>query len=362
MLKNHTQSKSKRLIHLDLLRLLAIYLVIFNHTGDRGFTLFIGKMDSPISLLYMIASVFCKIAVPLFFMISGALLLRKEETLKELFLKRILRMVSVLCIISILYYFWLHRSNGLNIIAFISFIYGKSATTSLWYLYSYIGLLLMMPFLRSMVKNMQQKDFVYLICCYIVLTGILPCLEYLFWRGDVTMHESFTPVLLMSQSIFYALIGYYIEHILDSQNYNKRNICIGIAISIGAIILTCGMVYYRASATDGSSVLELENYFNCFICVPTITIYYLIKYIGVKCKLQGSGKWISIFGSAVFGVYLIEKFTRALTNGVYNVLAPYIGSFSASLIWCFSALCLAFVVVIPMKHIPFMKKIVNKFI
>ena len=121
MLKEHTQSQSKRLIHLDLLRVMAIYLVIFNHTGDRGYTLFISKISSPVSLLYMIASVFCKIAVPLFFMISGALLLRKEETLQELFLKRILRMVVVLFIISIPYYFWLHRSNGLNILDFISF-------------------------------------------------------------------------------------------------------------------------------------------------------------------------------------------------------------------------------------------------
>jgi surface polysaccharide O-acyltransferase-like enzyme len=80
------QAKSNRLIHLDLLRLIAIFLVIFNHTGERGYILFISKMGSPISLLYMAASVFCKIAVPLFFMISGALLLKKEESLKQLFL------------------------------------------------------------------------------------------------------------------------------------------------------------------------------------------------------------------------------------------------------------------------------------
>lgn len=154
--------KPKRLLHLDMLRILAIFLVVFNHTGDRGFMLFAAQTQSVLYFPYMLCSIFCKIAVPLFFMISGALLLKKTETLKQLFSKRILRMTVVLLLVSVPYYFWLHRTQGIGVADFFTYIYGNSATTSLWYLYSYIALLLLLPFLRCMVQTMKRQDYVYL--------------------------------------------------------------------------------------------------------------------------------------------------------------------------------------------------------
>ena len=69
--------KKDRLLHIEVLRVIAAFLVIFNHTGSLGFTLF-QRYESSTFLywLYLFFSVLCKIGVPLFFMISGALLLR----------------------------------------------------------------------------------------------------------------------------------------------------------------------------------------------------------------------------------------------------------------------------------------------
>ena len=49
-------------------------------------------------------SLVCKAAVPLFYMVSGALLLGKNESFGELARKRILRIVAVIVIFSLLYY------------------------------------------------------------------------------------------------------------------------------------------------------------------------------------------------------------------------------------------------------------------
>ena len=82
----------------------------------------------------------------------------------------------------------LRRSNrpfdsvvGLDLVH--GFIYSESASTSLWYLYSYIALLLVMPFLRAMVKNLRHRDYIYLFFGYLTFTGILPCVE-LIQRGN----------------------------------------------------------------------------------------------------------------------------------------------------------------------------------
>ena len=356
------EKTNSRLLHMDMLRVLAIFMVVFNHTGERGYMLFANQMDSFMYFPFMAFSIFCKIAVPIFFMISGALLLPKQESYKVLFKKRVLRMVVVLVLISVPYYYWLHRSEGIGILAFFTYIYKNSASTSLWYLYSYIGLLLMMPFLRSMIKNMQKKDFIYLIIGHVVLVGILPCLEYCMWGRGETINAAFSAVLFISQNIFFSLIGYYVEHVIDKNDCNKKTIFVSVLLSIVSIAITCLITYYQTIREIECSAEQLEMFFNCFICIPAMTVYIIMKLLSIKIKSQKCHRIWSILGASVFGVYLIEKILRALTDVVYVVLSPNIGSFVASLVWCLVTCCLSFLIVVSIKHISIIKSIVNKFI
>ncbi len=351
-----------RLLHLDILRVLAIFLVIFNHTGDRGYMLFVSEADSFLYFPYMMASVFCKIAVPIFFMISGALLLPREESLKQLFAKRVLRMAVVLILVSVPYYVWLHRSQGIGIGRFFTYIYGSSASTSLWYLYSYIGLLLLLPFLRSMVRGMKQKDFIYLLIGHVVLVGVLPCLEYCLWGGSVTLNEAFSSVIFVSQNVFFALMGYYLEHVPDEKCCRKKTVAAAILFSIAAMVITCLMTYVQSVKTGVCSTAQQEVFFNSFICIPAMTVYFAVKSLCSSYRGQGAEKVMSVLGAAVFGVYLIEKIIRTLTDGVYTLLSPIIGSFAASLVWCLVVCCVGFAIIIPLKHIPGVKKLVNRLI
>lgn len=360
-MRNNNMKYNKRLLHLDMLRLLAIYLVIFNHTGERGYMLFANDMDSAWFILYLLCSVFCKVAVPIFFMISGALLLPKQETVGELFTKRILRMLVVLLLISIPYYIWLHRDQGLRLTSFLSYIYENSASTSLWYLYSYIALLLMMPFLRSMVRGLSPADYLYLIAGYLVIVGIVPCVEFCLWGGDKTVHPSFNPVLFLTQNVFYALVGYYVEHILDVVKYGKRLIIPVVLLNMVSFAATVILTVHLLRSGETETV-QLEQFFNCFICVPAITLYTLMKSMGGRIRSCWIKRYLPVLGGAVFGVYLIEKFARALTDPVYHFALPVVGSFGATLIWCFAVLILSLAVVMMLKRTPIMGKLVNRFI
>ncbi len=360
---NQVQKKmSSRLLHMDILRIMAIFLVVFNHTAERGYTLFANSADSFLYFPYMMFSVFCKIAVPVFFMISGALLLPKDESIKQLFSKRILRIAIVLLIVSVPFYFWLHRSEGIGILNFLTYIYGNCASTSLWYLYSYIGFLLLLPFLRSMVKSMKHVDFVYLIVGHIVLVGVIPCLEYCLWKGGVTLNESFSSVIFVSQNVFFALVGYFLEHILDKKYYSRKSLFLALALSVVSIVITCLMTHYHSISTGAGDIEQLEAFFNSFICIPAMTVYFAVKYLMSNKGIKKSQNIVSVFGASVFGVYLIEKFCRSLTKSVYLLASPFIGSFFASLMWCTATCLVAFLIIIPLKHIPLVKKIVNKFI
>ena len=63
--------KTKRL-DFELLRIIAIFLVVFNHTEHRGFSLYLlegGSLVNDAASLFL--AIVCKIAVPLFLLVSG---------------------------------------------------------------------------------------------------------------------------------------------------------------------------------------------------------------------------------------------------------------------------------------------------
>ncbi len=351
---------SKRLLHLDILRIMAIFFVAFNHTGNRGYTYFSQNRESILYFLYMAFSVLCKIAVPVFFMISGALLLHRQETLRQLFSKRVFRMVLVLIVASLPYYLWVKPTDAPGVLDFFSFIYSDCVASFIWYLYSYIGFLLLLPFLRSMVKNMEKKDFIYLFVGHIVLVGIIPCLEFCLSGGKVTLNDSFSSVIFVTQNIFFALMGYFIERVWNEQIGKKTVLCL-ISGSIVSIFATCAITHYQLISSVENTE-QIERFFECFISIPAIAVFILIKSISRKIKGNRIQKILSVLGASVFGVYLIEKFVRVLTEKVYIVLSPIVGSFVASLGWCFATCCVALVIIVILKHIPFVKIVVNKFI
>ena len=69
----------KRKLHLEALRIIAIYFVILTHTGKRGFTYFTTLEPSFGYFLAICIPLLCNICVPLFYMISGATMLNKDE-------------------------------------------------------------------------------------------------------------------------------------------------------------------------------------------------------------------------------------------------------------------------------------------
>lgn len=131
-------SGDKRKIYLDILRIIAIFLVIFNHTGTQGFFLF---SVTPVTVeywVYLSMSIFCKIAVPLFFMISGALLIGKDDTFRIL-RWRISRFILVILGASFFWYVILVRNHiePFSIYSFFRRVYSNDVIVPYWFLYSY---------------------------------------------------------------------------------------------------------------------------------------------------------------------------------------------------------------------------------
>lgn len=221
-MKSLLQNNKRNLLHIELLRIIAAYFVIFNHTSKKGFFLFsVYERGSLPYWVYMFFSVFCKISVPLFFMIAGALLLKKDMDLKEIWSKKILRILAALVIFTAVTYIGLGIWNGeetLSVVDYVQKLYTNQVTVVFWYLYAYMAFLIALPFLRAIVKTIQSVDYKYLFTLFVLFTAVIPCIEYRFGQGNIRLYGELSPSWLFSNIVFWPLLGYYLENVWDIKN------------------------------------------------------------------------------------------------------------------------------------------------
>jgi surface polysaccharide O-acyltransferase-like enzyme len=302
----------------------------------------------------MFISIACKIAVPVFFMITGALLLGKEESIKEIYRKRILKFVVILLVMSIIYqmYDWKFRGAEFSWVNCFKRIYSSNASVALWYLYSYIGVLMMLPFLRKLVQLMNEFDYFYLIMGYVCITGVIPITQYYFSAGTVSLTGSFSAALFTTSNIFFVLLGYFLERVLKQKYFNKKNMLILIGASVLSIVLCCMMTQYKANLTGELSEGASQSFHNSLIVIPTFTMYYGMKLFCMKVKIpQRVQKGIIFIGSTTFGIYLLERILRERLAFVFTSLKPLIRTMPATLVYISVCLMVGCIVVAMVKRI-----------
>lgn len=83
-------------VYFEFIRIIACSLVLFNHT--TGYHLY--SMTSGVKqYIYMCLAMVTKINVPLFFMISGAVLLDREESIVTVFKRRVFRIFLIIALV-----------------------------------------------------------------------------------------------------------------------------------------------------------------------------------------------------------------------------------------------------------------------
>ena len=152
--------KNKK-IYLEFIRIVACFFVIVNHTVSYVFWDYVpGGKTWCVSVFSFFL---CKFSVPVFLMISGIVLLGKEDSYGKLF-KRIKKIVIIIIMSSMLYYIneciRLHTKFGF--LTFVQRMIERPFSNCLWYLYMYLGILLILPVLQKMTKHMTKRDYEYI--------------------------------------------------------------------------------------------------------------------------------------------------------------------------------------------------------
>ena len=345
-----------RKLHLDLLRIIAIFLVVYNHTGINGCSYYYAIHDSLWHFPLMVLAYVMRCAVPVFFMISGALLLKKNEAIKTLYRKRVLRFLIVLVVASLISYLYKIRQDfaQFSLIYFLNQLYSYNLCYSYWFLYQYLAWLICLPFLRRMAQNMKNEDFLYLFAIVAVVN--LMTFAPLAVLGEPTSYsKNFAPFVL-NNTVFYPLAGYYLEERVPESEYCKKNTLILFLLFVVSAGITVVAQNYWCENYLHWELGGAEGYLSTLGFVPAILLYYMSKLLFIRFTApKVFQKLISLLGSCSLGVYLFQHIYLEMTSDLW--LRTAFGTWLGTVLWVVEVCLIGTAVTIILKQIPGVKKL-----
>ena len=245
------EQKRQHYFYLDVLRVAAAACVLLLHCV-------VGVLNNPAyfgSASWWVADV-CnsigRMGVPLFFMISGFLLLDDGRTLSigHFYRKRLVRILVPFLFWDIVYFIYYRWIDGLplSIGDFFAELFNQGSAYHLWFLYAMAGLYLLMPFVKRIVDASSRKQVILLLCLILFPVTFRPLLNtlfpiYLYW---------FEP--LMNGYFGFVLLGYVLGKYPPSASRRNMVLC--------AVVFLAGMglgTFGNYFASSGQEILLPYN-------------------------------------------------------------------------------------------------------
>lgn len=279
-------------VWLDVVRLIAMFTVVCCHCTDP-FNFYPG--DSPIigDIKFWGAAygAFLRPCVPLFVMITGALLLPVREETSIFYKKRILRVFWPFLIWSVIYK--------------IPFNFSL-LDVHMWYIYLLIGLYLYLPIFSAWVEKVSDKAKLWFLAGWGVTLFIPYYREFVspyIWGG--CSWNEFSMLYYFAGFNGYLLLGHY----LRNHDWSLGKI-VGIGIPmfvVGYAITFFGFRYTTALPAYTEEQLELFFYYcSPNVVMMTIPIFLLAKKVNVKSDtIKRMLANLTICG---FGIYMVHYF------------------------------------------------------
>ena len=249
-------TKKERIYYYDLLRAIAIICVILCHVD-----VFFGTFDNDLKIILI--PTFHHIAligVPIFLMISGALVFNKKYDLSQFLKRRFTRIIYPfifwMLLILIIGYFYFHWD-----VEHLWRIFVGDPGIS-WFFWMLIGVYLFIPIIDSFLEKYNLKGFEYFLLIWFITILLESVIQYsLFPNLNLSYFAGF---------IGFPVLGYY----LDNKNFNLSNsqmFLISLMIFIGAWFIYC---------YSGNNNIDIINplYLNFPTVFMGIGVFLLIKY------------------------------------------------------------------------------------
>lgn len=313
--------QKERFLKYDIIRIVAIFLVIMCHVS----AFLVLKFPDTTTLEFQMGNIpngICRACIPLFVMLSGALLLNenKKFSTKEFYKHSLLWMVLLLVgwlLVYALFYSVILPSmmgeaiDGKNFISYILTFKG-SDYPHLWYMFMVIGLYLMTPVFRLFVKKENVKYIIGIIVASIIYSSIAKTMDVFVRDGEITITK------FMSKFHMEGLLGYTSYFLLGwlFDNFEVKKPWRYVIYGLGVLSVVSQTIIVQCFYNE---IETIRNYTaadtTIFTFVYGAAVYLLINTLcGDRTH---TSKFIATLSNITYGTYMIhvvilEIFTRVL--------------------------------------------------
>lgn len=316
------QKDTKRNFALDVLRVLACYMVIQVHTGEFYYIGPIGDVIKGENAFWVdLYNSVCRSAVPLFVMLTGYFLLPIKDEPAQFFRKRFTRVVIPFIFWCIAYSFYqffrgqVDFTTACTNILKIPVNFGTQVG-HLWYVYMLMGLYLFAPIISPWLKTASRKS----IELYLGIWAFTLCVPYIHLLFPYILGECFwngTPMLYYFSGLLgYMVLAYYLRTYASERK--SWNLPVGIALLVVGYFITWYGFHERLSTAEYVPQLEITwGYETINVAMVATGIFLLIKNIRIKSPDSSCGKLVTDISIKSYGIYLIHIM---LLNLFYDLL------------------------------------------
>ena len=316
---------SARVLWPDVIRVIAVFAVIVLHIAAPPVTQF-GLISSSNWWWTNAFNSLARPCIPLFVMLSGALILTPPAWNTSRFVHRRLVRVAILFVAwSAIYAIWNYFFHGVAVTAgeFLYHLVGGMVDpvySHLWYLPLILSLYLLVPILRIYVVNAPLWNQLYFASLWLIATIAFPLAET---HLGVVIGYSLAPVF---GYVGYFVIGATLCRYLPASLPMFYRLATVMAFLISYAITTIGT--YVLIARTG----KLDEYFYSHlspnVVVMSISAFILLRELGfgLEESLSNShlmSRFFALAGAAALGIYLVHMIVLEVT--AYGILGFTLG-------------------------------------
>ncbi|EPJ6120609.1 acyltransferase [Klebsiella aerogenes] len=275
---------------IDLARSISCFLVVLLHVAGYGF-----YENGPNWFSANLIDSFTRVCVPVFIMITGALLIRDEPSKA---VKKITRVVVCIFFWSV-FYTIVDGIKFNSILNWLTSIIQTPQKYHLWYLYACIGFYISIPVLRKFYIH-SEKNTVYIITALWIIILCVPLIEKTtgFRMSDLLVKYQ----LNYSSLLFgYLLLGKLVYDACEKQ-LSKKALALSLTLYVAFSLITAVATQKWSDVNNKPDALFYSN-LSPFVVVASASFF----------------SFLLLINKAMPSIHKVTKFISKLSLGVYCI-------------------------------------------
>ncbi len=286
---------------IDAARVGACFMVVLLHAASiETYSLDLASWARPFY------DAFSRSCVPIFLMISGALLLGKHDSLTVYMRKRLLRVLPPLLFWSLFYMTW-NSWNGLSYgqpLQWLLHVVRGPVVAHLWYLYAIVGIYLFVPYLRHIWQASSNSEKNLFLVLWLLVSA-WPIAQHIL--GMQTDLIDTWQVGSFFGYFGYLFLGAYLRQLAEpaftANTMARGGVVISIALFMAFSLLTFAATYMYARQHSQFS-LVFYDYLSPLVVGASICACYLLCWAGAVAHRLGPV--LKQLADCTLGIYCVH--------------------------------------------------------